>query len=56
MKSMLGLINLYEDESGMGALTRHRPLAAVPYAGRYRLIDFTFPIWSMRECGRWACW
>ena len=41
MKSMLGLINLYEDESGMGALTRHRPLAAVPYAGRYRLIDFT---------------
>lgn len=41
MKGLLGLINLYEDESGMGPLTRHRPLAAVPYAGRYRLIDFT---------------
>lgn len=41
MQRLLGLINLYEDESGMGALTKHRPLAAVPYAGRYRLIDFT---------------
>jgi len=40
MKNMLGLINLYEDESGMGALTKNRPLAAVPTAGRYRLIDF----------------
>ena len=41
MKNMLGLISLYEDESGMGPLTGHRPLAALPYAGRYRLIDFT---------------
>ena len=41
MKGLLGLINLYEDESGMGVLTRRRPLAAMPYAGRYRLIDFT---------------
>lgn len=40
MKNMLGLINLYEDESGMGVLTKNRPLAAVPTAGRYRLIDF----------------
>jgi glucose-1-phosphate adenylyltransferase len=40
MNRLLGLINLYEDESGMGALTKHRPLAAVPSAGRYRLIDF----------------
>jgi glucose-1-phosphate adenylyltransferase len=40
MKSLLGLINLYEDESAMGPLTGHRPLAALPYAGRYRLIDF----------------
>ena len=41
MKNMLGLISLYEDESGMGPLTGHRPLSAMPYAGRYRLIDFT---------------
>ena len=41
MNGLLGLVNLYEDESCMGVLTRHRPLAAVPYAGRYRLIDFT---------------
>lgn len=40
MTKLLGLINLYEDESGMGALTKNRPLAAVPSAGRYRLIDF----------------
>jgi len=41
MKGLMGLINLYEDESAMGPLTGHRPLAALPYAGRYRLIDFT---------------
>ena len=40
MKDLLGLINLYEDESAMGPLAGHRPLAAMPYAGRYRLIDF----------------
>ena len=41
MKGVIGLINLYEDESQLGPVTRHRPLAALPYAGRYRLIDFT---------------
>ena len=41
MKDLLGLINLYEDESALGPLAGHRPLAAMPYAGRYRLIDFT---------------
>lgn len=41
MKGLLGLINLYEDESAMGPLVGHRPLASLPYAGRYRLIDFT---------------
>ena len=40
MKGLLGLVNLYEDETGMEPLTRRRPLAAVPFAGRYRLIDF----------------
>ena len=41
MKGVIGLINLYEDESMLGPLIGHRPLAALPYAGRYRLIDFT---------------
>ncbi len=40
MKGLLGLINLYEDESALGPLVGHRPLASLPYAGRYRLIDF----------------
>ena len=46
MNSVMGLINLYEDESLIPKLTENRPLAAVSFAGRYRLIDF--PIWSMR--------
>ena len=41
MKALLGLIDMYEDESALGPLAGHRPLAAMPYAGRYRLIDFT---------------
>ena len=40
MSRLMGLINLYEDESELGPLTVHRPLAALPYAGRYRIIDF----------------
>lgn len=40
MKSVLGLINLHENEEFLKELTRHRLLAVVPFAGRYRLIDF----------------
>lgn len=40
MNSVMGLINLYEDESLIPKLTENRPLAAVSFAGRYRLIDF----------------
>ncbi len=40
MKNVLGLINLHENEELLKELTRHRPLAAVPFGGRYRLIDF----------------
>lgn len=40
MKNVLGLINLSENEAFMDKLTKYRPLAAVPFAGRYRLIDF----------------
>ena len=40
MKNVLGLINLYENEEELNKLTRHRPLAAIPFGGRYRIIDF----------------
>jgi len=37
---LMGIINLSEAEEYLGDLSRSRPLAAVPFAGRYRLIDF----------------
>lgn len=40
MKDVLGLINLYENEELLRELTHSRPLAAIPFAGRYRVIDF----------------
>lgn len=40
MKRVLGLINLHENEELLRELTHNRPLAAVPFAGRYRVIDF----------------
>lgn len=41
MNTVMGIINLQEDESLIKEMTNNRPLAAVPFAGRYRLIDFT---------------
>jgi glucose-1-phosphate adenylyltransferase len=40
MKNVLGIINLHENEELMKEITRNRPLAAVPFGGRYRIIDF----------------
>ena len=40
MEQLMGVINLNESEEYLGDLSRSRPLAAVPFAGRYRLIDF----------------
>lgn len=41
MADMVGLINIHEpEEKALAELTGHRPLAAVPFGGRYRLIDF----------------
>lgn len=40
MKNCVGIINLDEKENRMGELVRNRPLAAVPIAGRYRVVDF----------------
>ncbi|WP_411681917.1 glucose-1-phosphate adenylyltransferase subunit GlgD [Clostridium thailandense] len=40
LKSCLGIINLDENEDRLRELTRNRPLASIPIAGRYRIIDF----------------
>lgn len=40
MKSMMGIINLHENDNMLREMAKIRPLAAFPFAGRYRLIDF----------------
>lgn len=40
LKNVMGIINLHEKDEHLQKLTIHRPLAALPFAGRYRLIDF----------------
>lgn len=40
MKDYMGIINLSEREDNIKELTYNRPIAAVPIAGRYRVIDF----------------
>lgn len=37
---ILGLISTSAQEDGLQGLTEQRPLAAVPFGGRYRIIDF----------------
>lgn len=40
MDRCIGIVNLDENESRMNELVKNRTLAAVPFAGRYRIIDF----------------
>lgn len=40
MKDVMGIISLNENEKNILELTRNRPIATIPYAGRYRVIDF----------------
>lgn len=40
LTNVMGIINLHEKEDLIQKLTDHRPLGAIPFAGRYRLIDF----------------
>lgn len=40
MNNCVGIINLDENEGRMGELVSNRPLASVPIAARYRVIDF----------------
>ena len=37
---LAAIINLTEDNSALKPLTNTRPIAALPFAGRYRIIDF----------------
>lgn len=39
-KNVLGIINLMENDSNITELTTNRTIAAIPFAGRYRIIDF----------------
>lgn len=41
MNSILGIINLNEEENKLVELTYNRPIAAIPFGGRFRIIDFT---------------
>lgn len=40
MKDLMGVITLTEDERYLEGITRIRPIASIPFGGRYRLIDF----------------
>ncbi len=40
LNKVMGIINLHEKEDLIQKLTENRPLGAIPFAGRYRLIDF----------------
>lgn len=40
MENVMGIINLNDDQEFLTELTKGRPLAAIPFGGRYRMIDF----------------
>lgn len=39
-KTYMAILNLEENEQDIRSLTAFRPIATIPFAGRYRLIDF----------------
>lgn len=40
LKNYMGILMLNENEDRIKRLTKHRPLASIPFGGRYRIIDF----------------
>lgn len=40
LRDYMGIINVCEDESDIRSLTISRPIASIPFAARYRVIDF----------------
>jgi len=49
MKRMMGLVCTNYSDDDFGALTEERPVASIPFGGRYRLIDF--PLSNMVNSG-----
>ena len=49
MNSVMGLLDLQRDEPRLQELTARRTIASLPFAGRYRIIDF--PLSSMVNSG-----
>ena len=49
MKKMMGLVWTNYTDGDFGLLTEERPIAAIPYGGRYRLVDF--PLSNMVNSG-----
>ncbi|WP_270181988.1 glucose-1-phosphate adenylyltransferase subunit GlgD [Alkalihalobacillus sp. CinArs1] len=49
MRKVVGVINLIDEKNDLSELTSHRSFASVPFAGRYRLIDFSLS--SMTNAG-----
>ena len=49
MKRMMGLVCTNYMEGDFGLLTKERPIATIPYGGRYRLVDF--PLSNMVNSG-----
>lgn len=41
MKNTLGIIISFDNNNDLRELSEHRPVASVPFGGRYRVIDFT---------------
>lgn len=49
MNSICAILNLTEDETALYPLTRVRPIASLPFASRYRLVDFNLSSISHAE-------
>jgi len=49
MNSICAILNLTEDETTLNPLTSVRPIASLPFASRYRLIDFNLSSISHAE-------
>ena len=49
MNSICAILNLTEDETALKPLTHARPIASLPFASRYRLIDFNLSSISHAE-------
>lgn len=48
MNDALGIVFSYSDRENLRELTKIRTLASVPFAGKYRIIDFILQTSSIR--------